>query len=133
MPGWETEFVEVLGSRRYAVVDELTVAQIDQSTYSGQAIGIIEAVEQLQEGQFPFPLDEVVDAGELDRLLRIDVHVRTAEDDGGLGMKLLDQPHGLNDVDQREGHRRNPDHIRIDTAQERGEVRVGHLRRLGIE
>jgi hypothetical protein len=128
------EQVEVFRRGGDAVVDDGAVFVLEHQSFDLRPRGgVVEVVEQAQEGDLALALHQEVHLGMADGLLRIEVHVRAAEDDFRFRHRLANQADGLEHVDQREGHRGDAHHVGGLRFEDRFQLFVGVSLGLGVD
>ena len=132
----ETEPIKVGGTRRHATVEYRTIGLFENYSGDGRPQRrFIEFIEQVGQGDFALALDQEVDLGTTDRLVRVEVNVRSSENDSRIGVHAADKLTREDDVNQSECHGSHAYHVRRVTPQfpletfvgERIGLRVQHL------
>ena len=114
VPGWHAQTVQVACRGGDAVVhDPIVLVDVDEPLDPRPEFRVIELVQECLEDDLALALDQEVDLGTADRLVREQVNMWAPEHDFCPGVHLPDELAGEDHVDQGEGHGRDADHVEL--------------------
>ena len=105
---------------------------VNQTGHLGKIPLPLQRLQILDDGFLALALDDVVHMFQRDRLLGINVHMRSAQNDLATRLAAFDRPSGQDDVDESEGHRRDSHQIILIIRKISIELFVGQLLGLAI-